>query len=70
MNLPRALSAALLAPLATASLGAGPATVAYDWFEYVGRDEVFQAPPPEGSFQNPILAGTFPDPSICRAGDD
>ena len=22
------------------------------------------------SFQNPILAGYYPDPSICRAGDD
>lgn len=27
-------------------------------------------PQPEKEFTNPILAGFYPDPSICRAGDD
>src|SRR5687767_13233552 len=25
---------------------------------------------PERTYHNPILAGFYPDPSICRAGDD
>ncbi len=41
----------------------------FDWFEYQGRDPVFATPLPEGQFQNPILAGFYPDPSITRAGD-
>ena len=44
--------------------------VRFDWFEYTGRDVVFSAPLPDGHFRNPILAGFYPDPSICRAGDD
>ncbi len=44
-------------------------TVAYDWFEYSGRDAIFSAPLPKGGFRNPILAGYYPDPSITRAGD-
>lgn len=46
------------------------APVVFDWFEYTGRDEVFTQPLPEGSYRNPILAGFYPDPSICRVGDD
>lgn len=44
--------------------------VRFDWFEYTGRDAVFSAPLPAGHFRNPILAGFYPDPSICRVGDD
>ena len=58
------LSAALL------SLRAASAPVAFDWFEYTGRDTVFASPLPAGSFRNPILAGFYPDPSLCRVGDD
>ena len=44
-------------------------TVAFDWFEYTGRDSVFaQAVGPNG-YRNPILAGFYPDPSITRAGN-
>ncbi len=46
------------------------APVAFDWFEYKGRDEVFAAPLPADHYRNPILAGFYPDPSICRVGDD
>ncbi len=45
-------------------------TAAFDWFEYTGRDEIFAAPLPPGSYRNPILAGFYPDPSICRVGED
>lgn len=44
-------------------------TVSFDWFEYTGKDAVFETPLPEGSYRNPILAGFYPDPSITRAGD-
>lgn len=43
--------------------------VSFDWFEYTGKDGVFAAPLPAGSYRNPILAGFYPDPSITRAGD-
>ena len=52
------------------AFAAAPAPVAFDWFEYTGRDTVFAAPLPAGSFRNPILAGFYPDPSVCRVGDD
>lgn len=42
----------------------------FNWFEYQGKDEIFEAPLEKGEFQNPILAGFHPDPSIARAGDD
>ncbi|MBU1309795.1 MAG: glycoside hydrolase family 43 protein [Gammaproteobacteria bacterium] len=42
----------------------------FDWFAYQGRDPVFAVPVPQGQYQNPVLAGFFPDPSITRNGDD
>jgi xylan 1,4-beta-xylosidase len=44
-------------------------TISFDWFEYEGRDTVFEQPLPPGHYRNPILAGFYPDPSITRAGD-
>lgn len=44
--------------------------VAFDSFTYTGRDPAFAAPLPAGHYRNPILAGYYPDPSICRVGDD
>lgn len=55
---------------------AAPAPVAFNWFEYTGRDTVFASPLPAGFFRNPILAGFYPDPSVCHvpgqgaSGDD
>ena len=43
--------------------------VAFEWFEYAGRDTTYNAPLPEGEFHNPILAGYYPDPSVTRVGD-
>jgi xylan 1,4-beta-xylosidase len=44
--------------------------VHFDWFEYTGRDDVFALPLPAGHYRNPILAGFYPDPSICRVEGD
>ena len=44
--------------------------VLFEWFEYTGSDERFGTPLPPGSYRNPILAGFYPDPSICRVGQD
>ena len=46
------------------------AAIAFDHFEYTGSDTVFDRPLPAAHFRNPILAGFYPDPSICRVGDD
>jgi len=54
--------------LTSAAFAAEP--VAFESFTYTGRDTVFEQPLPEGSYRNPILAGYYPDPSICRVGDD
>lgn len=47
-----------------------PSPVQFDWFEYAGRDSIFAEPLKTGSYRNPILAGFYPDPAICRVGDD
>ena len=44
-------------------------TVSFDWFEYQGRDSIYATEPPQGSFNNPILEGYYPDPSVTRVGD-
>lgn len=42
------------------------APVVFESFTYTGRDPAFETPLPAGHFRNPILAGFYPDPSICR----
>lgn len=44
--------------------------VVFDWFEYSGTDANTVTKPEAGFYQNPILAGFYPDPSICQVGDD
>jgi xylan 1,4-beta-xylosidase len=57
--------------LSSAAVSAAAAEpVAFESFSYTGRDSVFATPLPPGHYQNPILAGYYPDPSICRVGDD
>lgn len=46
------------------------ARATFRWFEYAGHDPISETPLPPGSFRNPILAGFYPDPSLCRVGDD
>src|SRR6185437_3947010 len=64
----RAMSAAALILIPFAAWAQAPA-VAFDWFEYTGRDSAFSNPLPQGSYRNPILAGFYPDPSLTRAGN-
>ena len=43
----------------------------FSWFEYEGRDPVFDHyRPNEHEYQNPVIAGFYPDPSILRVGAD
>jgi len=64
---PSLLASALLLAQPVA---ANPVPVAFDWFEYTGRDAVFETPLPAGHYRTPILTGFYPDPSVCRVGDD
>lgn len=42
-----------------------------DWFEYSGQDPVFDAyQTSPDQYQNPLLAGFYPDPSVCRVDSD
>jgi beta-galactosidase len=60
-------------PLLTRT-GAAPSghegEVYFSAFSYKGRAERETAALKPGQYRNPVLAGFFPDPSICRAGDD
>ena len=44
--------------------------VIFHWFEYEGRDAIFANKPPQGHYQNPIISGFYPDPSIVRVDHD
>jgi alpha-N-arabinofuranosidase len=59
-----------LAGLASSGLADERPAVAFDWFRYEGRDPQFETPPAPGHYQNPVLAGFYPDPSIVRVADD
>ncbi len=52
-----------------AAIAQAQTTVAFDWFEYTGRDSVFAEGVGPNGYRNPILAGFYPDPSITRAGN-
>ncbi len=64
---------ALLLPLALSAVAGAASEVApvqFNWFEYTGRDAAFAAPLAPAEYRNPIFAGFYPDPSICRVGND
>ena len=43
----------------------------FNYFEYTGNDDLFNEKyDPSKEFINPIVAGFWPDPSVCRKGDD
>ncbi len=46
-----------------------PPVATFDWFEYQGYDGSDLAAA-GAEYRNPILAGFYPDPSICRVGED
>ncbi|MDR2883445.1 MAG: glycoside hydrolase family 43 protein [Alistipes sp.] len=55
----------------TTTHGAAPSRAVFDHFEYTGNDARFATPfDPSRQFINPIMAGFWPDPSVCRKGDD
>jgi len=69
MKLLPATRAAFALVAASTVLRAEPAAVAFDWFEYSGTNAL-ETKVGAGEYQNPILTGFYPDPSICRAGED
>ena len=66
IRFPHLVAASALLPAALTA--AEP--VVFDWFEYNGRDAAFEQPLAPGQYRNPILAGFYPDPSLCRVGED
>lgn len=44
--------------------------VTFENFEYSGSDPSSAVPLPGGHYRNPVLPGFYPDPSVCRVGDD
>src|SRR5688572_14068650 len=53
------------------SARAATADPRFDWFEYVGDDSVYKVHPAgPNEYNNPIIAGFYPDPTMIRAGDD
>jgi xylan 1,4-beta-xylosidase len=63
--------AASLATVVFAVSGQSPEWVGFDSFTYRGVDAVYEKQSPETEeYHNPILAGFYPDPSICRSGRD
>ncbi|HZZ19948.1 MAG TPA: glycoside hydrolase family 43 protein [Opitutaceae bacterium] len=69
MNLTRSFLLAVALPFASICAGT-PEPVQFDSFSYTGRDPLYDTPLSPGHFRNPIFAGFYPDPDICRAGDD
>jgi xylan 1,4-beta-xylosidase len=64
-----ALSFAMGLAAAPAVRAAPQAT--FDWFDYAGKDPVFEAfQPKAGEYRNPVLTGFYPDPSVVRVGPD
>lgn len=43
----------------------------FDFFEYQGEDAIFDPSiNPDTEYRNPIMSGFYPDPSVCRKGED
>lgn len=61
--------AALLA-LAGPAGAQAPSKARFEWFDYAGNDSIFAKPLAKNEYQNPILAGFHPDPSVVRVGKD
>lgn len=69
MNRGRILQTCFALSAATSLLQAQPQPVAFDWFEYSGHAAV-EPKTTASEYHNPVLAGFYPDPSICRVGND
>lgn len=56
--------------VALAALTAAAQEASFSYFKYAGNDARFNKTIDErNEYLNPILAGFYPDPSVCRAGD-
>jgi xylan 1,4-beta-xylosidase len=45
-------------------------TATFGYFSYEGKDARFDKPyDPSNQYLNPVIAGFYPDPSVCRKGD-
>ena len=52
------------------AVGAQAQTARFDYFKYKGNDARFNVSiDPTHQYYNPVLAGFYPDPSVCRVGD-
>lgn len=60
----------LLLGMTATILSSSAEPVSFDWFEYSGTDKTFTRELKSGEYHNPILTGFYPDPSICRVGED
>ena len=50
--------------------GAQAQNAQFNYFKYAGNDARFYVPIDKShQYYNPVLAGFYPDPSLCRAGD-
>ena len=50
--------------------GAQAQNAQFNYFKYAGNDARFNVPIDKShQYYNPVLAGFYPDPSLCRAGD-
>ena len=59
-----------LSILMMANMVATAQTAHFNYFSYNGDDSRFNKEiNPHNQYFNPILAGFYPDPSICRKGD-
>lgn len=66
-----ALFTVLLVLVLITSAAAQKNTPLFTKAQYIGNDKVYNENPlEEDEFYNPILQGTYPDPSITRKGDD
>lgn len=46
-------------------------TASFEFFSYQGKDSLYDTPiDRQKEYFNPVLAGFYPDPSICRKGND
>lgn len=61
---------AILAATLAIAMTATAQTARFGYFKYTGNDERFYKQiDPTRQYLNPIMAGFYPDPSICRKGD-
>ena len=52
------------------AMGAQAQTAEFDYFKYSGNDARFDVKIDKShQYYNPVLAGFYPDPSLCRVGD-